>query len=92
MTQKFNFEIDFSPLRVMLQEDIREIIADEIKHQLSNTSQQDLKLYSRKEILDLFDICEATLSKRIEDGVFVPIYVGRRQYFKQEDIINIIKG
>lgn len=70
---------------------LRLLIKDELNiilKTIQNTPKEE-KLLTRDEVLKLLQISEATLWKRMNDGTLPFSKLGRRVYFKENDINNL---
>jgi len=76
------------------QNEIRRIFQEELEkanHENENSKSKSKKsIYTRKEVLGIFDICETTLFLWKRAGKIKAHTIGRRVFFKHEDIMDAL--
>lgn len=71
---------------------IQQVLHEEIEAEKKKTSDSELGLMTRQEVQDKLNISPTTLWHWEKAKYLVPIKLGRRVYYKRQDIENLIYG
>jgi predicted DNA-binding transcriptional regulator AlpA len=87
----FLLPVEMSELKSL----IKDAVASSMREQQNSSieSKENSVLLNRKDVLDIFKISSATLRVWMKKGLVPkPVRIGRRLYFKEDDILDSLKN